>query len=44
MKILDEISDEISGICNAHVNEIEHEIEEAAVVTDRILIILNFTV
>ena len=35
MKILDEINDEIIGICD--VTEIEHEIEEAAAITDRIL-------
>ena len=35
MKILNEINEEILGICE--VSEIEHEIEEAAVVTDRVL-------
>ncbi|XP_046856149.1 uncharacterized protein LOC124449255 [Xenia sp. Carnegie-2017] len=35
MKILDEINDEIIGICD--VTDIEHEIEEAAAVSDRIL-------
>ena len=35
MKILNEINEEILGICE--VSEIEHEIKEAAVVTDRVL-------
>ena len=35
MTILKELNDEILGICE--VSEIEHEIEEAAVVIDRIL-------
>ena len=35
MKILDEINDKIIGICD--VTDIEHEIEDAAAVADRIL-------